>query len=271
MKIVLTDLDGTLLDYETYEWHAARPALARLAAESVPVILCTSKTRAEVIALRLEMGIRHPFIVENGGAIVVPAGTFPFSLDAPSSTPRTDARDEIVGIGTPRAQLVRALTDASRESGVAVCGFADLEPWALSSATGLSLADARLALAREWDEPFLIADSSGAEDVERLRRAIEARGFRCTEGGRFHHITGASDKGVAAHRLLGWYRRLSPALRVLALGDAPNDLPLLSAAADAVIVNGPRAADLAALLPSARVRQREGPAGWNEAVLAWLD
>ncbi|MEM7522055.1 MAG: mannosyl-3-phosphoglycerate phosphatase, partial [Pseudomonadota bacterium] len=36
---VFTDLDGTLLDHETYHWTAAAPALAALAAVNAPVIL----------------------------------------------------------------------------------------------------------------------------------------------------------------------------------------------------------------------------------------
>lgn len=46
--VVFSDLDGALLDHETYEFDAARPALDRLRRDGVPLVLCTSKTRAEV-------------------------------------------------------------------------------------------------------------------------------------------------------------------------------------------------------------------------------
>lgn len=36
MYLVFTDLDGTLLDHDTYSWEAARPALDRLKRQQVP-------------------------------------------------------------------------------------------------------------------------------------------------------------------------------------------------------------------------------------------
>jgi len=74
--VIFTDLDGTLLDAETYSYEAARPALAMLKKRQIPVVLCTSKTRAETEAIARRLGLKHPFIVENGGAIFIPQGYF---------------------------------------------------------------------------------------------------------------------------------------------------------------------------------------------------
>jgi hypothetical protein len=66
--VVFTDLDGTLLDHATYSFGPARPALDALAAAGVPVVLCTSKTRAGPSTG--DRPSRHaPFVVENGGAV----------------------------------------------------------------------------------------------------------------------------------------------------------------------------------------------------------
>lgn len=45
--ILFTDLDGTLLDHESYEWKEAKPALDLCKERRVPIILVSSKTRAE--------------------------------------------------------------------------------------------------------------------------------------------------------------------------------------------------------------------------------
>jgi len=74
--VIVTDVDGTLLDATTYEIEPALPALARIAQAGIPLVFCTSKTRAEVEALQQRLGIRHPFIPENGGAVIAPAGYF---------------------------------------------------------------------------------------------------------------------------------------------------------------------------------------------------
>jgi mannosyl-3-phosphoglycerate phosphatase len=74
--VVFTDLDGTLLDHATYFFEPARPALDALAEAGIPVVLCTSKTRAETGRWRAALGNADPFIVENGGAAFVPADYF---------------------------------------------------------------------------------------------------------------------------------------------------------------------------------------------------
>ncbi len=72
--LVFSDLDGTLLDERTYSWAAARSGLELLAGRSVPLVLVTSKTLAEVEPLRRDMQLGDPFIVENGAAVFLPPG-----------------------------------------------------------------------------------------------------------------------------------------------------------------------------------------------------
>jgi len=93
--LVFTDLDGTLLD-DGYQWEAARPALELLRAREIPVVLCTSKTRAEVLPLREDLGLRDPFIAENGGAAYIPRNYFPFALP----TARVEAGFQVLELGT---------------------------------------------------------------------------------------------------------------------------------------------------------------------------
>ena len=71
--VVITDLDGTLLDHDTYSFEPARPALARLKRDNIPLVLNSSKTAAEIIELRKMLGNHDPFVVENGTGIFVPA------------------------------------------------------------------------------------------------------------------------------------------------------------------------------------------------------
>ena len=47
-RLVITDLDGTLLDGETYDVRPAQPGLDALRERRVSLVLCSSKTRAEM-------------------------------------------------------------------------------------------------------------------------------------------------------------------------------------------------------------------------------
>ena len=262
--VFFSDLDGTLLDHDTYSFDAARPALERLRAEGVPLVLCTSKTRAEIAPLRAAMRNTHPFISENGGALFIPVDYFPFAL---SGAERRDDLDVIV-IGNPYPELVAALGRASRASGVRVRGFGDMTDADVAEVTGLSLDQARMARQREFDEPFEILDASRADD---LLAAIEREGKRWTSGGRFHHILGASDKAAAVRFLARLYRRQLGGVTTVGLGDAPNDASFLVEVDVPIAVASSRVDALLAQIPHARVTHRPGPAGWNEAVLEVLN
>ena len=259
--VVFSDLDGTLLDHETYAFDAARPALERLRASRVPLVLCTSKTRAEIAPLRRALGNTDPFISENGGAVFVPAGYFPFELDGAERRGELD----VIAIGDPYPDLVAALARASRKTGIAVRGFAAMTDADVAAVTGLALDDAHLAKQREFDEPFQILDGDRAGD---LHAAIEREGKRWTAGGRFHHIMGASDKAAAVRLLTALFRRHLGAITTVGLGDAPNDASFLAEVDIPVAIASPRADVLLSLVPRARLTRSTGPAGWNEAILA---
>ena len=76
--IIITDLDGTLLHHRTYSFEEAKPALDLVRRQGIPLVICSSKTRAEIEVYRKRLDNNHPFISENGGGIYIPAGYFPF-------------------------------------------------------------------------------------------------------------------------------------------------------------------------------------------------
>src|SRR5882762_3377030 len=77
----------------------------------IPLIFCSSKTRTEVKSLRRAIGNTLPFVAENGGSLVIPAGYFP--AVAPSSG-RT--KNFTLILGRPYDQLVRELREIGRAS-----------------------------------------------------------------------------------------------------------------------------------------------------------
>lgn len=262
--VLFTDLDGTLLDHETYSFEAASRALQRLRAENVPVVLCTSKTRAEVASVRLVLENNHPFIVENGGGVCIPDGYFPFAIDGATRQGAT----WVLPMGVSYGDVVRALSRASRSTGIRVRGFADMSTEEVASVTGLSPHEAALARQREFDEPFEVLD---ADRTPELLAAIARQGYVHTAGGRFHHITGAIGKEAAVRRLVALFERHLGNVLTVGLGDAPNDAAFLNVVDVPILVASPHVAALRALVPRGRVTAAPGPAGWNSAVLQLLD
>ena len=260
MHLVISDLDGTLLDHDTYSFEDAQPALEALRRRNIPLVLCSSKTRAEVEVWRRRLRNQDPFIVENGGAVFIRSGVFP----SRAASAVTIGGYEVLPLGTPYPALVEALRQAAMESGCRVFGFSDMTPHEVAEACGMGVEEAALAKQRDYDEPFLIRDT-GRSEV--LLTAIERRGLRWTRGGRFHHITGANDKAKAVELLAGLYRELDPRTTTIGLGDGPNDVSFLLKVDIPILIRTPRVEQLRAAVPHARVTHDPGPRGWNQAVL----
>jgi mannosyl-3-phosphoglycerate phosphatase len=264
--IVLTDLDGTLLDAHTYDWSPARPALARLAALGIPLLLSTSKTLAEVEALRRDLDHHHPFIVENGGAIYVPTGYFG---DEVETAVRRDGYD-VIELGIPYRSLVGMLDAAASAAGVIVRGWQAMDVDEVARRCEMTPAAARLAMARAYDEPFIVEDDR-RDAMARLGDEVARFGARLTRGDRFFHIVGAHDKGTAARQLIALFERAWGEVTTIAIGDALNDVSMLALVDTPIVIASPQAAAVAARVPAARVTTLPGPAGWNAALLAVLE
>ncbi len=260
MKILFTDLDGTLLHPHTYSSEPARPALEALKRLGIPVIFCTSKTRPEVDLWRERLGNTDPFIIENGGAIYIPPGYFPFPLPG---TRRRDGYD-VIECGTSYAELVAALKAASAESGCGVLGFHEMSLADVAVRSLLPVRQAELARQREYDEPFEVLGPWG---THRLLEAIERRGKHWTRGDRFYHITGTNSKAAAVRRLAALYRRAFGELTIIGVGNAHNDTDLLRVVDIPIIIQSRFSSALRRAVPCAIVTRDPGPHGWNEAVL----
>lgn len=265
--VVFADLDGTLLRHEDYDPAPARAALAELARRGIPVVIASSKTRAEIEAWQSRLGIRGPFISENGGALHLPPG----SAVRPAGLEADVAGRLRVRFGPSYPRLREELGRIAREMGVPLRGFGDMGDAEIGRHTGLSGDDLARAREREYDEPFVPSRPLTAKEADRLEVLASARGLRVTRGGRFHHLAGPGTKGSAARCLLAAYGK--PPVASLGVGDGPNDVELLKVVDRPVVVarpDGSHAPELRAALPHARFTRGIGPEGFTEAILEHL-
>ena len=266
---IVTDLDGTLLDAETYDVGPAREALARVTRAGIPLILCSSKTRAEIEALQRRLAIHHPFIAENGGAVVAPLGYF----DRTPPDAIIDGGRFMWPLGWPYPEVVRALREVAAEERVRYVGFSDMTVADVAEECGLPVLDAQLAKLREFDEPFRLIETDPAVR-SRFLKALHRRGLKAMTGGRFEHATGDVDKGRALAALRSLIPdRLGPVV-MAGLGDGLNDVPMLREVDLPIIVRSETNGATGRMLrkvPTAHVTKACGPEGWAEAVTSLLD
>jgi mannosyl-3-phosphoglycerate phosphatase len=264
--LIFTDLDGTLLDEETYDSREAGEALACIRRLKIPLIFCSSKTRAEMEVHRKILANRDPFIVENGGAVFIPKGWFDLTGQSHFET-ETYA---VIALGEPYKRIINYFTEIKAETGLRLMGFSDMPPARIALTTGLAIENAALARTREYTEPFMVMGEMTETVMIRLDQAVRKRGLRMVRGGRFFHLMGGNDKGKAVQVLKMLYQKKGGTLISIGLGDSPNDFPMLENVDYPVLVR--RASNQVSVpsRPAVHYTSGIGPRGWNEAVLLLL-
>jgi mannosyl-3-phosphoglycerate phosphatase len=260
--VIFTDLDGTLLDRETYSFEPAQPALRVIREKGIPLVLASSKTRAEIEFYRNQLEVRCPFIAENGGGVFIPKEYFS------SAFPYERELEEyfVLELGTLYPRILQVLDSVKRETGIPVRGFSDLSIEDLVHLCKLSPKEAAFAKKREYDEPFMV--EGGENEVERVKSKIEENGLNYVWGGKFHHILGKNDKGKAVNLLKELYRREFSSIFTIGIGDSRNDFPMLRVVDRPIYLRGKFSADIP--LKNVTVVEGAGPGAWNKAILRVL-
>jgi mannosyl-3-phosphoglycerate phosphatase family protein len=265
--LIATDLDGSLLDHDDYSCEPAKPLLQLLEEMRIPVVFASSKTRAEMLELRAELGNEHPFIVENGAAVLIPQHYF---LRTPADV---ELRDGfwVHELAPPRSHWQPPLDRLRRRFPGVFVDFASAGVEGIAEMTGLPRAKAALANEREYSEPVQWCGSEA--QLTEFLAALAVEGAKVLKGGRFYSVAGDCDKGRALLWLRQQYRLAADASTVydLAIGDGGNDVPMLEVAHQALQIPAhDRPLPALERQSGVIVGQGYGPGAWAWGVQEWL-
>ena len=204
---VVSDVDGTLMDH-SYDLTPAKETIKFLQKLSIPVILCTSKTAAEVKVIRKDLNLSDPYIVENGAAIYG------------ESLKKVNGK---IILGQKYETLEEILTFISEEIDYKLIPLNKLTDQKATQLTGLKGNSLNLMRDRHWSMPFLNPPSFLEEKINICCEKFKVKIFK---GNRMSHLlSNNSNKGKAIN-VLKEYSNIQN-LQIIGLGDSPNDLPLL--------------------------------------------
>ena len=204
---VVSDVDGTLMDH-SYDLTPAKETIKNLQKLSIPVILCTSKTAAEVKVIRKQLNLFDPYIVENGAAI------YGESLNM--------VNGEII-LGIKYDTLQEILNFISEEINYKLIPLNDISDQEATELTGLKGNSLNLMRDRHWSMPFLNPPSLLENRIKTSCKKFNVEIFK---GNRMSHLLSInSNKGKAIKALKKYSNNQN--VKVIGLGDSPNDLPLL--------------------------------------------
>jgi mannosyl-3-phosphoglycerate phosphatase len=238
--LIFSDLDGTLLDHDTYSCDPALPMLSYLKEHAIPLVIVTSKTATEVRHIQKILGLYTPAIVENGAGIV-------------------DGN-----LLEPLGKEYSVIRDAFKRyaSRFDIKGFNDMSIEEVAHYTALPIERAKGAKVRDFCEPFIMHD---AHHIDALKAAANADGLDVIRGGRFYHlITQGQDKASAIKTLQRRYEDVAQrAYTTLALGDGANDITMLQSVDVAFLIPKKDGSYLDCDIKGLFKAPYPGPTGWN--------
>jgi len=215
--VVFADLDGTLLD-DNYSYGETKPIVDQLNALGCSIVFCSSKTRTEIEHYRKATGNNEPFISENGAAIFIPKNYFNFLFGC-----KVTSDYHVIRLAASYKTLRAKLRLIKEKTASQIVGFGDMTLAELAYDTGLPIDLAKLAKKREHGEPFRILEGNRMH----IFSAIKHEGLFLTRGGRYFHLSDGCDKGKAVTVLKTLYSKMFENVLTYAVGDSPNDVPML--------------------------------------------
>lgn len=253
MFIVFSDLDGTLLDHNTYSYEAALHGLSLLREHGSMLILASSKTFEEMKPIHTELRLTGPFIFENGGGIAEPSAHGEFTSFL---------------LGDTVDELARRLHDISPVIEGRLRPITAMESEEIAGLTGLSHEDSRLAAKRQASLPFIIEGSDDDNILSRINTMLNPMGITATRGGRFFHLSSTGiDKGNAVRFILKKLKLDEQEdIITVGLGDSENDIPLLKTVDRPFVIRKHDRSIMNCGLDAAVETDAAGPGGFTEAI-----
>jgi mannosyl-3-phosphoglycerate phosphatase len=247
--VIFTDLDDTLLD-ENYEYRDALPALHVLKEKNVPIIFCSAKTFAEQQVYRKRMGLKHPFIVENGSAIYIPRGYFK------KRKGEAEGEYEVILLGVESENIKKEIESLRTE--YYIKSYCNMTAEEVANQMNLDWESAKRAKDRQFTETVIEADEKALE-------ALRTK-FNVMFGGRAIEVSGkGADKGKAVRLLAEMYRE-SGRVVTIGLGNSYNDEPMLKVVDVPVVVKNPDGSWVGININGLRKASEIGPKGWRECI-----
>lgn len=239
--LIITDLDGTLIHYKTFEFKSIVPYIDELTSKGVKIVPSSSKCFEEIKYINRDLGLSSVFIVENGSAIYFLKKVF-------ANKPKNS--EEIgdywrIKLGIDRKNIQTILMKNNFKKFLKYILFLrNMTRLQQSYYTGLKPDTLDISLKKEFSEPLIWMGTNS--DLDEFANSLNEEGISINKGAKLLHLTGLTNKGDAMLELI---KQLETAkyfnnekenlITTIAIGDSFNDKPMLELADYALLIKVP--------------------------------
>jgi len=211
--LIFTDLDGTLLHRETFEFNEIKEYLNQLLSKGIIIVTNTSKTEKEILEFNNELGSSLPYISENGASI---KGLDLLNSNLPKELILSREKDNLIKIFEKSVPVnlqnkCKWLSKMDKKKQSIIFGLKDEK--------------LNMALDRKYTIPFIFEGNKG--EKKELYKIVKKKGLALQEGGRVINLTDRVNKAKALQVFVRFFKKKNQDVKTIAVGDNYNDLDML--------------------------------------------
>ena len=256
--LIFTDLDGSLLDRDTFKFDKISKYIKDLISKGIFIIPNSSKTKKEIDSFNKDLDEDLPFIVENGAAI--------YNLNLINSS-----FPEKISLSREISEILDIFNNKISKKYKSKCKFIkNLTSDKQLQIFGQSKEKVKLSMKREYSIPLLY-DGSKAEKVD-LIKSVNNAGLSLHEGGRVINLCDKISKSQAMKHVVKIFKKISKEkLITIGVGDNFNDLDMLKNSDIPCLVFNDKFTMEKINIDNCLVSKNPAPEGWEEVVKLALD
>ena len=211
--LIFTDLDGSLLDRDTFKFDEIKDYIRQLISKGIFIIPNTSKTEEEILEFNSDLGSSLPFISENGSSI---NGLNLLNKDLPQELILSREKEILL-------EIFKKTVSPNLQN---KCKWlSEMDTRNQSLILGLEHKKLKMALDRKFTLPFIF--NGNKNQKKELSKIIKNKGLFLQEGGRVIHLTDRVNKAKALKVFVRFYKKNNKNVKTIAVGDNYNDLDML--------------------------------------------
>ena len=210
---IFTDLDGSLLHRDTFKFDPIKDYIVSLVDRGIIIIPNSSKTDKEIEKFNEELGVKIPYISENGSSI---QGLNLINTNFPNKIVLSREKEELIKIFNDK------VPEQLKDKCVQISKINKKEQ---EKIFGQKNGDLKNALNRKYTLPFLFKGDK--TEKNKLIKILNSLSLTLQEGGRIINLCDNINKVKSMKKVIKILGKTENKIKSIAVGDNYNDLDML--------------------------------------------
>ncbi len=251
--IIFTDLDGSLLDNDTFEFDEIEDYFRELISKGIKIIPNSSKTEAELLDFNEQNNLDLSFITENGSSI---HGLNKIHQNLSDKIIISRTKDEIRNIYESNISL-----DFKNK----ITHILELDIEKQQKILGLPLDKVQLAIKRDYSLPIKF---NGTEiEKNEFIKIMKNSGLTIQAGGRIMNVCDNINKSIAMSEAIRLMKKeLNDEIITIGVGDNENDIEMIKNADYSCLVKNENFDSSLINIDNLIKSDEPSPKGWSDVI-----